>query len=58
MPKFIIVVNGEGIEVFEGTESEAGNRAYECWLEAADQDYYAVPYSKGKAEEYGLDEEE
>lgn len=56
--KWIIWVNGEATEVFEGTESEAESRAYEVWLESADQDYQAEPYTKEAAKEAGLEEDE
>jgi len=58
MAKWIIMVMSEPIEVFKGTEIDAERRAYELWLEAADQDYEAVAYSKEAAKECGLEEED
>ena len=58
MPKFIIVVNSEAVEVFEGSKHEAESRAYEMWLDTADQDYGVEPYTKQAAKDYGLEEDE
>ena len=58
MPKFIIWDGQEYTVEDCKNADEAAQLAYERWLEGADQDYKAEPYSKDLAKEYGLEDED
>jgi hypothetical protein len=56
--KWIITVEGEGKEIFEGSQNEAESRAEEIWLEETTHDWVVEPYTKELAVETGLEDEE
>lgn len=58
MPKWIIYVEGEAVEVFEGSKDEAEARADECWHEQCSPECSVEPYNKQEAVEAGLEDED
>jgi len=63
MPKYIIVYNygyGETADIVEAdSQEEANDLAYDEWRDAAESngEYWAKPYTKELAENYGYSEE-